>query len=78
VLPALVPLIGKEDGLDGMIDLFSGMGGVPGTVVNVERERERETPLRVRYALRVIWRISQGGVRVYQTGWPSSLCTAAP
>ena len=42
VLPALVPLIGKEDGLDGMIDLFSGMGGVPGTVVNVERERERE------------------------------------
>ena len=28
VLPRLVPLITKADGLTGLIDIFSGMGGV--------------------------------------------------
>ena len=28
--PRLVPLIGKEDGLTGLIDIFGGMGGVAG------------------------------------------------
>ena len=28
ILPQLVPLIAKETGLDGVIDIFSGMGGV--------------------------------------------------